>query len=73
MVRTPDRMMMFDASGNAAGRGAYVCSSACFEKALSRNRFATALRMKVDAEVLKRVGYELACAEGATVRGGKER
>lgn len=53
IVRTPEGSIEFDRSGRANGRGAYVCSLACFEKALRSHKFDRALRTKVDDQKCK--------------------
>lgn len=39
-----------DLKGNAAGRGAYVCSFECFERAMNKKALSAALRTKIDRE-----------------------
>ncbi len=47
-VRMPDGMVALDASGKAAGRGAYVCADeACFAKACDKHLLGGRLRTKV--------------------------
>ena len=60
LVRQPDGVVVRDASGSAAGRGAYVCAEAtCLERALKAGRLSQALRARcrLDAE-LERVVNE---------------
>lgn len=59
VVRTPEGEVKFDPSGRANGRGAYVCSVACFEKAVSSQRFASALRVKLSKEDYERISQQL--------------
>ncbi|MHB1340213.1 MAG: RNase P modulator RnpM [Coriobacteriia bacterium] len=58
VVRTPDGDVAVDATGKRNGRGAYVCATTeCFEKAVRRNRFTSALRVNLredDVERLRR-------------------
>lgn len=54
IARTASGSIAFDATGNGPGRGAYVCSLACFHEAQGKGRIASALKCKVSAE---------ACAE----------
>ena len=69
IVRTPDVRVRFDATGNAAGRGAYVCSSECFDKAVSKGKVARALKCGVGREDAALVAEELAKAHsGAGAR-----
>ena len=44
-----------DASGRGAGRGVYVCSAECLEKACKTRVFERALRMKIDPEAYERI------------------
>lgn len=55
IVRTADGAVMFDATGRAAGRGAYVCSEACLEKAVASKRLDRALRASLTDEDYERV------------------
>ncbi len=50
IARTPDGAVVFDRTGKGPGRGAYVCSVACFEDACKKGRIAAALRCKVSAD-----------------------
>lgn len=52
IVRTKEGNVCFDAKGNMPGRGAYVCSVACFEKAASKGLFKRALKCNVSGEDL---------------------
>ena len=66
IVRTPDAGVRFDATGNAAGRGAYVCSSECFDKAASKGKVARALKCGIGREETALVAEELANAHVGT-------
>ena len=62
LVRRTDGVVVHDASGGAAGRGAYVCGdAACLERALKAGRLAQALRgrCRLD-EALERAVQEAA-------------
>ncbi len=59
IVRASDGVARFDATGKAAGRGAYVCSEACFEKAAATKRLDRALRMSLVAEDYERIASEM--------------
>lgn len=59
IVRTPQGSIHFDPTGKMNGRGAYVCSVFCFEKAISTKRLESALRIKVTDEDRDRVADEL--------------
>lgn len=48
VVRTPEGHVEIDPSNKANGRGAYVCASPdCFEMAVKRRRFDSALRVNL--------------------------
>ena len=58
LVRRADGVVERDASGGAAGRGAYVCVEvACLERALKGGRLAQTLRgrCRLDAELERAV------------------
>lgn len=55
VVRTPQGAVEVDPSGRAAGRGAYVCSSACLDRACKTKRLDRALKTKVSDQDLERV------------------
>ncbi len=59
IVRTPEGMICFDPTGKMNGRGAYVCSVSCLEKAFATKRLDSALRMKVTAEDCERIVNDL--------------
>lgn len=65
IVRTPKGSIGFDATGNAAGRGAYVCSIGCFEEAKEHNRFSRALRTRVDESKLGEIAMMMEGRTGA--------
>lgn len=51
VVRTPAGALIVDPTGKANGRGAYLCRQAsCWEKGLSKQRLAQALKMTLSAE-----------------------
>ena len=62
IVKTPDGVVNYDPSGRASGRGAYVCSVSCFEKAVSAKCLAGALRTKMDDKDYERVAEQLVAA-----------
>lgn len=62
IVRTPDGQVEYDPSGKANGRGAYLCSLACLEKALQTHKLDKALRMKVNEEDNERIAQEVMSA-----------
>lgn len=62
IVRTPEGPVTFDTTGRANGRGAYVCSVACLEKAMSGKRLDAALRTKLTEEDNERIAEQLRAA-----------
>jgi predicted RNA-binding protein YlxR (DUF448 family) len=61
IVRAADGELSLDASGHAAGRGAYVCSNVgCLEQAIRRRRLGRALRSEVEPAQLERLKEEFA-------------
>lgn len=59
LVRSPEGEICFDPTGKMNGRGAYVCSVACLEKALSFKRLDSALRTTVSDEDRERIVQQL--------------
>ena len=59
IVRTGDGAAAFDATGKAAGRGAYVCSEACLDRAVATKRLDRALRVSLTAEDYERIASEM--------------
>ncbi len=56
VVRAPDGTVDFDASGKAAGRGAYLCADgACWGTALKRRSLERALAVALPAELVARL------------------
>jgi uncharacterized protein len=52
VVRAPDGSVSFDASGKAAGRGAYLCADgSCWSVALKKSSIERALSAPLPAEV----------------------
>jgi hypothetical protein len=49
----------FDASGKTDGRGAYVCSFECFEKARKSGRISHALKCYVSKDDLDNISVQL--------------
>lgn len=58
IVRSSDGSVSYDPTGRANGRGAYVCSLACFEKA-RMGRLARALKTTVDEQTYDRIREQL--------------
>ncbi|MCL2324226.1 MAG: YlxR family protein [Actinomycetia bacterium] len=71
VVRSADRTVLLDATGRAAGRGAYLChDESCLDQALRTKRLARALRVEltdVDHAALRRMFAE---QEGVIAHGG---
>ena len=64
IVRLADGTIRFDARGNEAGRGAYVCSEACFDKAIAGSKFQRALRAPLGEEDVQKARAEIHTAIG---------
>ena len=58
IVRSADGVR-FDPTGRIPGRGAYVCSAACFEAAVKGKRLNRALKMQVNEEDYAQIAGEL--------------
>lgn len=56
IVRGPIGDVSVDRTGNAAGRGAYVCSKDCFRRALENGKLSRALRVKRIEEIRRAEG-----------------
>ena len=65
IVRASQGAVSFDPTGKAAGRGAYVCSSACLAKAGKTRKLERALRTGVSKEDFERIAGEIACVTDA--------
>lgn len=59
IVRTPEGAVAFDPTGRANGRGAYVCSVACCEKACKTKVIDRALRVELTNEDHQRIGSQM--------------
>lgn len=71
VVKSPDGDVRLDASGKAAGRGAYVCQeAACFEKASKKRVFDGKLRTRLSADQYDslRNDFYAICAKSAEAR-----
>ena len=62
IVRLADGSICYDARGNKAGRGAYVCSYECFEKALAGGKLQRALKVPLKPEEAQRAGSQVSAA-----------
>lgn len=59
IVRTPEGSVEYDPTGRANGRGAYVCSLACLEKAMRGRKFDRALRTSVGDEKYEQLAQDV--------------
>lgn len=59
IVRTPEGAVEYDPTGKANGRGAYVCSLACLEKALQAHKLDRALRVSVNKEKCEQIAQNV--------------
>jgi predicted RNA-binding protein YlxR (DUF448 family) len=67
VVRAPDGSVSFDASGRAAGRGAYLCADgACWATAIKKSSIERALSASLPAEMRA----QLEAAGGPLLLGG---
>ena len=58
IVRTPGGEMMFDPTGRAHGRGAYLCADpACWQLAVRRSALERALSIPLTAELRERLEH----------------
>jgi predicted RNA-binding protein YlxR (DUF448 family) len=56
IVRTPEGVVIFDDSGRANGRGAYLCADAtCWQTALKKQSIERALGVTLPADVRQRL------------------
>lgn len=65
MVRSSEGVVSYDPSGRAPGRGAYVCSDACFAAAAKARKLDRALRCKLTEDDYMRIADALASDCGA--------
>ncbi len=63
IARMSDGSVILDAKGNGAGRGAYVCSSECFESARAKNRFPRVLRGSCPESALDEISASIVLYE----------
>ncbi|MCH4184396.1 MAG: YlxR family protein [Eggerthellaceae bacterium] len=59
IVKTSEGEISYDANGHSAGRGAYVCSIDCFERARASHRLDRALKIKVADQDYEMIADEL--------------
>ncbi len=72
-VRTPEKQVACDASGKAAGRGAYLCAdSQCFATARKKRLFDARLRTKVSEDDYDRLEVEFGAVCDSANEHGRE-
>ncbi len=59
IVRTPEGEVQLDLKGKVSGRGAYVCSAPCIEKAVSGKQLERALQVTLQKEDKLRLEKEI--------------
>lgn len=59
IVRTADGAIDLDLTGRRAGRGAYVCSLPCLEKAYKQGKLSRSLKCSVEANLYQCVHDKL--------------
>lgn len=60
IVRTPEGHVEVDVTGKANGRGAYLCTNPdCFDAAVKRRRFTSALQVSLMEDDLERLRRDL--------------
>ena len=66
VVRSPEGVFSLDATGRAAGRGAYLCKNPlCLQKAKKTKRLEAAFSSKIEDDVYLRLEEKLARTEYA--------
>jgi len=64
VVKTPDGEIIYDPTGKASGRGAYICASkGCFEKLPKVRGFERSLKCRIPQEVFDAVNKEIGADE----------
>ena len=58
LVRT-DAGVKFDATGRVPGRGAYVCSRECLDKAIAARKLQRALRCGIEQEEFNQIKADM--------------
>lgn len=62
IVRPKEGPVAYDATGKAAGRGAYVCSAECLATALKTKKLERALRTKLDQAIASQIEADVTSA-----------
>jgi predicted RNA-binding protein YlxR (DUF448 family) len=71
VVRTPTGALSIDASGRAAGRGAYVCPAAeCVDTAIKKGALSRALKTPLSIDVREALVAGIADPIQTTTEGG---
>ena len=65
IVRTEDGVV-YDATGRLPGRGAYVCSRECLQKAIGSHKLSRALKCSIERSDIGQVGADVEQASAAT-------
>ncbi len=64
VVKSPDGVLSIDATGKAAGRGAYICKDInCLELSIKKKRLETCLGVTVAPEIYETLKKELSGIE----------
>lgn len=66
IVRDKEASVSLDASSKLPGRGAYVCSSACFYKVLDNGRLSSALKTRISSDLRSKLVCEYKAYAGVT-------
>ena len=64
IVRSPQGDVFLDETGRAPGRGAYVCSQACFAAATKKGRLERALKTSIPPQMQDRIARGLSRPAG---------
>lgn len=62
IVRDPSGAVLFDRTGRAPGRGAYVCSEECFAAACKKRKLDRALKATLGSDEYDRIAADVASA-----------
>jgi len=68
IMRAADGSVSFDPTGRGAGRGAYVCSQACFEQALKSRKLQRALKCGIEKEDAEGIAAQIAAAQAGRMQ-----
>lgn len=59
IVRDPQGNIRIDLKGKTSGRGAYLCSTECLEKAVKHKLLERALNQKIDEQIYESLKTEM--------------